>query len=196
MVTEVHREYVAAGCDVLTTNTFVLTPDEMSKVGRAADMPSLLHAAAACAQAAGCDRIMLGLKMVMTEDEAVACLDPSSPGAIAAAIVGQLHEDPNNDDADDAITINDESGGGGKPSRRAAAEQEHFSQVVSTCNSYTTIGEWKESGDYANWKKKIQHRAVQGASREARQVLFERHYGPAAHELRPDAEHFWCLVRR
>ena len=52
LVASVHEEYVAAGCTILTTNTFVLTPNELAKVGRAAELPSLLHAACACASRA------------------------------------------------------------------------------------------------------------------------------------------------
>ena len=75
--------------------------------------------------------------------------------AIAEAVVEQQRENPNNDGADDAILIDDESGGGGlhMPTRRTAAEQEHFRTVVSQSGAYTTIGEWKQSSDYAVWRK-------------------------------------------
>ena len=52
LVTSIHAEYCAAGCTVLTTNTFTLTPHEMEKAGRLAEMPSLLHAACDCARRA------------------------------------------------------------------------------------------------------------------------------------------------
>ena len=52
LVTSVHAEYLAAGCDVLTTNSFTLTPSAMSAAGRAAELPELLRAACACASRA------------------------------------------------------------------------------------------------------------------------------------------------
>lgn len=53
LVTSIHAEYVRCGCNVLTTNTFVLTPSELSKAGVAtAELPSLLFAACDCARAA------------------------------------------------------------------------------------------------------------------------------------------------
>ena len=53
LITAVHSEYVAAGCDVLTTNTFTLTPRALEEAGSpAAELPPLLHAACRCAAAA------------------------------------------------------------------------------------------------------------------------------------------------
>jgi S-methylmethionine-dependent homocysteine/selenocysteine methylase len=45
MVRAVHAEYVAAGADVLTTNTFVLTPYHMEAIGRTAQLIPLVQAA-------------------------------------------------------------------------------------------------------------------------------------------------------
>ena len=61
VVTAVHADYVAAGCDVLTTNTFTLTPEALADVGREAELPSLLHAACECARqaAAGSSKTVL-----------------------------------------------------------------------------------------------------------------------------------------
>ena len=44
LVTAIHTEYVAAGCDVLTTNAFTITPSEAPD-----DLASMLHAACRCA---------------------------------------------------------------------------------------------------------------------------------------------------
>ena len=57
LVTAVHADYVASGCDVLTTNTFTLTPSALEDAGRAGELPTLLHAACTCAAdaAAGAD---------------------------------------------------------------------------------------------------------------------------------------------
>ena len=53
LITAVHTEYVAAGCDVLTTNTFTLTEHALATEGLTADaLPTLLHAACRCASAA------------------------------------------------------------------------------------------------------------------------------------------------
>lgn len=49
LVTSVHADYVAAGCDVLTTNSFTLTPAVLTA---AHELPALLHAACRCAGAA------------------------------------------------------------------------------------------------------------------------------------------------
>lgn len=48
-VTAVHKSYVEAGCDVLTTNTFTLTPGALADVHRESELPALLHAACRCA---------------------------------------------------------------------------------------------------------------------------------------------------
>ena len=52
VVTAIHAEYVDAGCDIVTTNTFTLTPDELARQGRGAELAPLLHAACGCARAA------------------------------------------------------------------------------------------------------------------------------------------------
>jgi S-methylmethionine-dependent homocysteine/selenocysteine methylase len=52
LITSIHAEYISAGCDVLTTNSFTLTPSIMAGEGRAAALPSLLHAACDCASRA------------------------------------------------------------------------------------------------------------------------------------------------
>ena len=52
LVTAVHAEYVAAGCDVLTTNTFTLTPHALDATQHSSELPRLLHAACDCAIAA------------------------------------------------------------------------------------------------------------------------------------------------
>ena len=51
LVVEVHREYVRAGCDVLTTNSFTITPRALADT-RSAELPALLHAACRCASEA------------------------------------------------------------------------------------------------------------------------------------------------
>lgn len=53
LVTAVHSDYVAAGCDVLTTNSFTLTPAALAGAGEAeGGLATLLHAACRCASAA------------------------------------------------------------------------------------------------------------------------------------------------
>ena len=55
LVTSVHADYVEAGCDVLTTNSFTLTPVALAEMTRTTGedaLPALLHAAASCATAA------------------------------------------------------------------------------------------------------------------------------------------------
>ena len=52
LVTAVHADYIAAGCNVITTNSFTLTPAALSAANRAAELPALLHAACRCASAA------------------------------------------------------------------------------------------------------------------------------------------------
>lgn len=55
LVTAVHSDYIAAGCDVLTTNSFTLTPTALAEVNRQRGedtLPMLLHAACQCATAA------------------------------------------------------------------------------------------------------------------------------------------------
>jgi methionine synthase I (cobalamin-dependent) len=44
-VRSVHREYVAAGADVITTNNFVCTPHSLSKIGKADTGDELIEAA-------------------------------------------------------------------------------------------------------------------------------------------------------
>ena len=51
LVTAIHRDYIAAGCDVITTNSFTLTPT----ADQAGELPALLHAACRCASAAAVD---------------------------------------------------------------------------------------------------------------------------------------------
>ena len=51
LVTSIHAEYVAAGCDVLTTNSFLLTPAALAKYG-GGELAPLLHASCECARAA------------------------------------------------------------------------------------------------------------------------------------------------
>lgn len=53
LVTSIHEEYVRCGCNVLTTNTFVLTPSELARAGCASsEMRALLQAACECARRA------------------------------------------------------------------------------------------------------------------------------------------------
>jgi homocysteine S-methyltransferase len=53
LVIDIHTEYVKCGCDVLTTNSFTLTPSTLGQAGLTrAELPSLLHAACQCAQTA------------------------------------------------------------------------------------------------------------------------------------------------
>uniref|UniRef100_A0A7S4B2K5 Hcy-binding domain-containing protein n=1 Tax=Chrysotila carterae TaxID=13221 RepID=A0A7S4B2K5_CHRCT len=49
LVTSVHAEYVDAGVDVVTTNTFTLTPYALAPFAREGELATLLHAAARCA---------------------------------------------------------------------------------------------------------------------------------------------------
>ena len=50
LVEEVHRAYVAAGADVITTNTFACTKHTLGKAGRAGQQAALAAAAARCAR--------------------------------------------------------------------------------------------------------------------------------------------------
>jgi S-methylmethionine-dependent homocysteine/selenocysteine methylase len=55
LVANVHTEYVKAGCDVLTTNTFTATPMALASAAPRTDedqLPALLHAACRCAASA------------------------------------------------------------------------------------------------------------------------------------------------
>jgi methionine synthase I (cobalamin-dependent) len=50
-VTRAHAAYIAAGCGVLTTSSFVATAHNLGKVGRAGDQQALIEVRVRCAPA-------------------------------------------------------------------------------------------------------------------------------------------------
>lgn len=52
LVTGIHAEYVEAGCNVLTTNSFTATPMALASADGDDRLPALLHAACRCAASA------------------------------------------------------------------------------------------------------------------------------------------------
>jgi homocysteine S-methyltransferase len=81
VVTQLHRDYVAAGATVLATNTFSVTPGHLARVCRsehsAAELDALARAAGACASAAAAER---GVRVAACLPPLAECYGETRPG--------------------------------------------------------------------------------------------------------------------
>ncbi len=70
-VEAIHYDYLAAGCDVITTNSFVAVPRRMRECGLATDEPSTFHRAAVLIRSA-VDRARAATQLVHARDGKIA----------------------------------------------------------------------------------------------------------------------------
>lgn len=80
-VEAIHYDYLAAGCDVITTNSFVAVPRRMRQCGLAADEPSAFHRAtllirSAVDRARAATQIALDGKMPEKQKKIAGCVPP------------------------------------------------------------------------------------------------------------------------
>lgn len=89
-VLAIHRAYVAAGSDVLLTNTFQANPLALARFGLAGHLMTLIRAAIRLArQAAGPERVVLGsVGPIVTSPPYLEFGDRSLLAEVAAAMVG------------------------------------------------------------------------------------------------------------